>query len=102
LYYKIFYKRLICEPKDRIGANEIKTHQFFQGVDWSSLRSIRPPFVPELQSITDTSYFPTEDLMDIPEQITYNQGTIDEIHKDLAFVGYTFKRFDYLSRKNAI
>ncbi|OUM65514.1 hypothetical protein PIROE2DRAFT_66120 [Piromyces sp. E2] len=95
-------RKLICEPKDRIGANEIKTHPFFQGVDWSSLRSIRPPFVPELQSITDTSYFPTEDLMDIPEQITYNQGTVDEMHKDLAFVGYTFKRFDYLSRKNAI
>jgi len=40
--------------------------------------------------------------MDIPEQITYGNGTIDEMHKDLAFVGYTFKRFDYLSRKNAI
>jgi len=95
-------RKLICEPKDRIGATEIKNHPFFQGVDWSSLRSIRPPFVPELQSITDTSYFPTEDLMDIPEQISYGPGSVDEIHKDLAFVGYTFKRFDYLSRKNAI
>jgi protein-serine/threonine kinase len=95
-------RKLICEPGDRIGANEIKNHPFFQGVDWTSLRDIRPPFVPELQSITDTSYFPTEDLMDIPEQITYGQGTIDEMHKDLAFVGYTIKRFYYLSLKNAI
>ena len=25
--------------------------------------------------------------MDIPEQITYGQGGVDEMHKDLAFVG---------------
>ena len=32
-------------------------HPFFAGVEWSTLRSQRPPFVPELQGPTDTSYF---------------------------------------------
>ena len=32
--------------------------------------------------------------MDIPEQITYGNGTIDEMHKDLAFVGYTFSVYN--------
>lgn len=37
------------------GADEIKAHPFFRGVDWDSLRSITAPFKPNLSSITDTS-----------------------------------------------
>jgi hypothetical protein len=33
--------------------------------------------------------------------IAYGQGDNSE-QKDLAFVGYTFKRFDYLLTRNAI
>lgn len=52
----------------RHGAEEIKVHPFFAGVDWDTIRSIEAPFVPNLKSITDTSYFPTDDLDKIPEQ----------------------------------
>ena len=30
---------------------------FFKEVDWSDLRSMDPPFVPNLENDTDTSYF---------------------------------------------
>jgi protein-serine/threonine kinase len=39
----------------RHGADEIKAHPFFAGVNWDSLRSIEAPFRPNLSSITDTS-----------------------------------------------
>ncbi|GBB97232.1 hypothetical protein RclHR1_29440002 [Rhizophagus clarus] len=102
-------RRLICAPEQRLGrhgAEEIKVHPFFAGVDWDTIRSIEAPFVPNLKSITDTSYFPTDDLDKIPEQpqtIERNNSnaTGEYNQKDLAFVGYTYKRFDVLTRKNA-
>ncbi|OZJ03636.1 Serine/threonine-protein kinase CBK1 [Bifiguratus adelaidae] len=99
-------RRLIASPEHRLGrnggANEIKSHPFFHGVVWEDIRKIDAPYVPQLRSITDTSYFPTEDLEQVPQtpppSYHHDMG-VD--NKDLAFVGYTYKRFDYLTRKNA-
>lgn len=77
--------------ESRLTVNQIKTHPFFYGADWNALRHINPPFVPRLQSITDTTYFPTEDLEDTPDQLAQVEGVGAE--KDLAFLGFTFKRF---------
>uniref|UniRef100_A0A7N0U8I8 non-specific serine/threonine protein kinase n=1 Tax=Kalanchoe fedtschenkoi TaxID=63787 RepID=A0A7N0U8I8_KALFE len=36
------------DPRKRIGADEIKGHEFFRGVDWESVAEIsRPPWIPE-------------------------------------------------------
>jgi protein-serine/threonine kinase len=97
-------RRLICNPEQRIGrggAEEIKQHPFFDGVDWDTIRDLRAPFVPKLSSITDTTYFPTEDLEQVPEQ-PEPQAAPGSDHKDLAFVGYTFKRFDNLTSRNLL
>ena len=105
-------RRLITSTDRRLNVEQIKNHPFFYGVDWSAIRQIDAPFVPRLRSITDTSYFPVEDL---------EQGAADDAagvdasdsSKDLAFLGcalppgsstlpcwltyrparYTFKRF---------
>jgi len=64
------FSRLICSPEVRLGRNnvhEIMTHPFFRGVDWVNIRRMESPFVPVLTSITDTSYFPTEDLDKVPD-----------------------------------
>ncbi|PWA43379.1 Protein kinase PINOID 2 [Artemisia annua] len=41
---------LVKNPKKRIGSlkgsNEIKKHEFFKGVNWALIRSVRPPEVP--------------------------------------------------------
>ncbi|RKP11829.1 Serine/threonine-protein kinase CBK1 [Piptocephalis cylindrospora] len=107
-------RRLICNPEQRLGgiggATDIKRHPFFDGVDWDTIRQVEAPFIPVLSSITDTTYFPTEDLEQVPEQpdavpsqaTTSTQGGGGGDQKDLAFVGYTFKRFDYLTSKNLL
>lgn len=67
----MFY-RLICNPDQRLGRNgaqEIKAHPFFYGVNWDRIRSQPSPHVPQLRSITDTSYFPTEDLEAVPDAV---------------------------------
>ena len=40
-----------------VSANEIKKHEFFKDIDWDNIRSMKPPFVPEVQSDIDTTFF---------------------------------------------
>ena len=80
-----------------MDITRIKAHPFFRGVDWNTLRKIRAPFVPNLTSITDTSYFPIEELTAVPDVVpmdTMSDGNSNA--KDLAFVGYTYKRWETL------
>jgi len=66
---KDLIQRWCCEPEHRLGVNgidEIKAHPFFKGIDWENIRQMKPPFVPKLQSISDTSYFPMEELTEVP------------------------------------
>jgi protein-serine/threonine kinase len=70
---------------NRLGVNEIKNHPFFYGADWDNLRYIAPPFVPALSSITDTTYFPTDELGNLPEQLEVVEQVGSD--KDLAFLG---------------
>ncbi|KAG0139517.1 hypothetical protein CROQUDRAFT_31173, partial [Cronartium quercuum f. sp. fusiforme G11] len=69
----------------RNGADEIKSHTFFSGVDWPTIKNIEAPFVPHLKSVTDTSYFPTDYLNDVPTEPV--GADTDSGSKDLAFLG---------------
>jgi protein-serine/threonine kinase len=103
--------RMMTSAEQRIGkdgAAEIKAHRFFVGIDWDTLRECEPPFVPQLRSIIDTSYFPTEDLEQVPQSVVppdthlESNGLQGGDKKDLAFVGYTYSRFDMLTRRGAL
>ncbi|KAJ1569944.1 Serine/threonine-protein kinase [Nowakowskiella sp. JEL0078] len=93
-------KGLLCDASERLVINDIKSHPFFRGIDWVNLRKIRAPFIPHLKSITDTTYFPIDELTQIPDNIpledvqSFSGGHLRNPNKDLAFVGYTFKRWE--------
>jgi hypothetical protein len=44
----------IPSQKSRLGFADIRGHAFFKNLDWSTLRSGRAPFRPELTSNLDT------------------------------------------------
>lgn len=99
-------RSLVCNSENRLGrtgADEIKGHKFFRGVDFDSLRRIRAPFEPKLTSNIDTTYFPIDDL-DQTDNATHlraangNQPRIEAPELSLPFIGYTFKRFDDFNR----
>jgi protein-serine/threonine kinase len=79
------YGRLICSPDRRLAVEQIKKHSFFYGVDWEQIREIDAPFVPRLRSITDTSYFPTDELQEVPDEPA--GADTSGANKDLAFLG---------------
>lgn len=99
---------MICNTEQRLGkggADEIKRHPFFAGVDFGILRSINAPFLPRLTSNVDTAYFPIDEI-DQTDNATHlraaqaqqaaNGQPFDEVPEisSLPFIGYTFKRFD--------
>ncbi|KAL7628394.1 Serine/threonine-protein kinase [Parahypoxylon ruwenzoriense] len=97
-------RSLICNTEVRLGrsgAQEIKNHAFFRGVEFDSLRRIRAPFEPRLTSAIDTTYFPTDEI-DQTDNATVMRNQAMSVGKQveetpemsLPFIGYTFKRFD--------
>ncbi|KAK7325217.1 hypothetical protein VNO77_29376 [Canavalia gladiata] len=48
-------KLLVKNPKKRMGYNmgscEIKKHDFFDGVNWALIRSVKPPFIPTTRTL---------------------------------------------------
>jgi protein-serine/threonine kinase len=77
--------RLITSQDRRLNLEQVKRHSFFYGVDWETLRHIDAPFVPHLKSITDTSYFPTDEIDQSPQEPS--SPDTNGASKDLAFLG---------------
>ena len=50
------------EPADRIGATdieELKSHPFFHGINWETLRETRPPYEPPTKFRMQQKNLPT-------------------------------------------
>jgi serine/threonine kinase 38 len=94
-------RRLVCEAPIRLGsggAQEIKSHPFFNGVDWNNIRNSTAPYIPSLASEVDTSNF---DNFEETEPF-YPPQTKKRSRKDPHFVGYTFKRDVELQRNGLV
>ncbi|KAH8597803.1 serine/threonine protein kinase-like protein [Bisporella sp. PMI_857] len=82
------------------SIKDVYNHQYFAEVDWSTLRSQRAPFVPELDSETDAGYF--DDFTNEADMAKYKevhdkQTALEQMadreepmNKSL-FVGFTFR-----------
>ena len=83
--------RMINNSDNRLGKNgaeEIKKHPFFKGIDWDNVRNMKPPFIPILKNEYDTSYFETFEINEPFYPITDNNKFK---RKDIEYIGYTFK-----------
>eukprot|EP00026_Physarum_polycephalum_P003932 Phypoly_transcript_03949.p1 GENE.Phypoly_transcript_03949~~Phypoly_transcript_03949.p1 ORF type:complete len:518 (+),score=108.34 Phypoly_transcript_03949:623-2176(+) len=110
-------EQLVCDRSTRLGGGntgveEIKSHPFFRGVNWDTLREQTAYFIPTLKSPIDTSNFEEyEPLEDEPAQHVHVGGSPKDSNtpvnarkvklpteKDLPFIGYTYKAFDIPKR----
>jgi serine/threonine-protein kinase LATS1/2 len=93
--------RLCCGADERLGRNgagEIKTHSFFLGVDFDTLRKQQPPYVPQIRYATDTSNFDPVDPDKLhnseeSEEKRRVEKTENGRHPEHAFFEFTFRRF---------
>ncbi|XP_041661154.1 serine/threonine-protein kinase LATS1 [Cheilinus undulatus] len=98
--------KLCRGPEDRLGKNgadEIKAHPFFRGIDFSSdLRQQMAPYIPTIAHSTDTSNFDPVD----PDKLWSSDSDSEDNHNDTlngwfrngkhpehAFYEFTFRRF---------
>jgi predicted nucleic acid-binding Zn-ribbon protein/uncharacterized protein YacL (UPF0231 family) len=95
---KDFIASLLCERTARLHVADIKQHPFFAGVDWDTIASTTAPFVPDVTSPDDTSYFAiADDEMEavsiaVPMQRSYR--TFQGHH--LPFIGYSYHAIDHV------
>jgi serine/threonine kinase 38 len=90
-------RKLINEPETRLGANgadEVKNHPFFRGIDWNHIKeTLVPPFIPEIKNNYDTKYFDDfeEDEPFYPIN-NDNQKGKKYLKKDMCFIDFTYNR----------
>ncbi|XP_075043889.1 serine/threonine-protein kinase MRCK gamma [Mixophyes fleayi] len=90
---KDLIKRLICRQEKRLGrggVDDFKKHSFFSGIDWHNLHTAIPPYIPEVDSPSDTSNFDVDDeSLKNSETLPPNNHNGFAAHL-LPFVGFTF------------
>eukprot|EP01105_Mastigella_eilhardi_P010292 TRINITY_DN2405_c0_g1_i2.p1 TRINITY_DN2405_c0_g1~~TRINITY_DN2405_c0_g1_i2.p1 ORF type:complete len:967 (-),score=177.35 TRINITY_DN2405_c0_g1_i2:81-2609(-) len=99
---KDFITKLLCDREHRLGfqrgTSELKEHPFFASIAWDNFRAVhKPPFVPVLANAHDLSNF--DRVEDNGEETDDDDPTVDpttERTQGLAFIGYTFRRWDKL------
>ncbi|CAM8924821.1 unnamed protein product [Rhodiola kirilowii] len=100
---KDLISRLLCNVNQRLGtkggADEIKAHPWFRGVDWDRLYSMDAAFIPDVNDELDTQNFEKFDESDNQTNTAPKSGPWRKMlsSKDINFVGYTYKNFEIVN-----
>ncbi|TKY53740.1 Serine/threonine-protein kinase CBK1 [Spatholobus suberectus] len=94
--------RLLCNVEQRLGtkgANEIKAHPWFKGIEWDKLYQMKAAFIPEVNDELDTQNFEKFDEVDKQTGPSSKAGPWRKMlpSKDINFVGYTYKNFEIVN-----
>ena len=93
---------MVCDKSKRWGLEELKSHEFFHGINWKNLRKCRSPYVPDIRSPDDTSCF---DHFEFDEDEKGKGGASNKGSKksskgkqryctnDIPFIGFTYKNY---------
>jgi serine/threonine protein kinase len=99
--------RLINDSQNRLKTfDQVQRTNYFQGMDFNTLRDKSPPFIPSLDSDTDAGYFDDfEDESDMAKyaEVFNKQAHIEKLAsqsniKPPNFVGFTFKHKGQISQ----
>lgn len=76
---------MTLDPEKRLGYNgaeEVKRHSFFKSINWDTLLTESPSFIPQPSGMEDTDYFDARGatMQNAPEEMN-TTGTLDESAK---------------------
>ncbi|CAD7702971.1 unnamed protein product [Ostreobium quekettii] len=92
---KDLIQRLLTDADERLGvhgAQQVKEHPFFKGIDWERITQCRAPYVPKVEHELDTQNFEKfeeEAQMNKARQMRARHG-----QRDPEFIGYTYKNYE--------
>ncbi|GMY27119.1 serine/threonine-protein kinase tricorner [Fagus crenata] len=99
---KDLISKLLCNVDQRLGtkgADEIKAHPWFKGIEWDKLYQMKAAFIPEVNDELDTQNFEKFEEADNEIQTSSKAGPWRKMlsSKDINFVGYTYKNFEIVN-----
>ncbi|KAG8370819.1 hypothetical protein BUALT_Bualt13G0023100 [Buddleja alternifolia] len=99
---KDLISKLLCNVNQRLGSNgadEIKAHPWFKGIDWDNIYDIEAAFIPEVNDELDTQNFEKFEESEHHAQTSSKSGPWRKMlsSKDINFVGYTYKNFEIVN-----
>ncbi|KAK6929764.1 Protein kinase domain, partial [Dillenia turbinata] len=99
---KDLISKLLCNVDQRLGtkgADEIKAHPWFEGVQWDKLYQMEAAFIPEVNGELDTQNFEKFEETENEVQTSAKSGPWRKMlsSKDINFVGYTYKNFEIIN-----
>ncbi|XP_048336776.1 uncharacterized protein LOC107425774 isoform X2 [Ziziphus jujuba] len=94
--------KLLCNVNQRLGskgADEIKEHAWFEGIEWDKLYLMEAAFIPEVNDELDTQNFEKFEESDSQTHTSSKTGPWRKMlsSKDINFVGYTYKNFEIIN-----
>ncbi|KAG6395233.1 hypothetical protein SASPL_145874 [Salvia splendens] len=94
--------KLLCNVEKRLGtrgADEIKAHRWFKGIEWDKLYEMKAAFIPEVNGELDTQNFEKFDESDNQVTSSTKSGPWRKMlpSKDVNFMGYTYKNFEIVN-----
>uniref|UniRef100_J3N3D9 non-specific serine/threonine protein kinase n=1 Tax=Oryza brachyantha TaxID=4533 RepID=J3N3D9_ORYBR len=94
--------KLLCNVDQRLGtkgAEEIKEHSWFGGVEWDKLYELEAAYTPQVTDELDTQNFEKFEESSDSIQCSAKAGPWRKMlsSKDLNFVGYTYKNFELVN-----
>ena len=94
-------KKFVSDSETRLGRNgaeEIKKHPFFEGLDWDNLRKQKSPYIPNVTSEISTENFDKFDeeepyftAIDAQKNAANRKNGVINRRVDMNFIGYTYK-----------
>nr|XP_043620658.1 serine/threonine-protein kinase tricornered [Erigeron canadensis]XP_043620659.1 serine/threonine-protein kinase tricornered [Erigeron canadensis] len=99
---KDLISRLLCNVNHRLGskgADEIKAHPWFKGIDWDRIYHMEAAFIPEVNDELDTQNFEKFEESEHQSKSSSRSGPWRRMlsSKDINFVGYTYKNFEIVN-----
>ncbi|KAG8370440.1 hypothetical protein BUALT_Bualt14G0117000 [Buddleja alternifolia] len=94
--------KLLCNVEKRLGtrgADEIKAHPWFKGIEWDKLYQMKAAFIPEVNDELDTQNFEKFEESDNQVPSSTKSGPWRKMlsSKDVNFMGYTYKNFEIVN-----
>ncbi|KAL4558655.1 hypothetical protein LXL04_036856 [Taraxacum kok-saghyz] len=99
---KDLISKLLCNVNQRLGskgADEIKAHPWFRGIDWDRIYQMEAAFIPEVNDELDTQNFEKFEESEHQNNSSTRSGPWRRMlsSKDINFVGYTYKNFEIVN-----